>query len=349
MDHSLKQMRGDHPAHSFKVARVEIACDESGFTGSNLVAGPDTVLAHASVHIDEQSARELVHEVRGRIGAPDGELKAAQLLRDQYRSVVVWLLSAESPIPDHARIHLTETRSFVLARLADLLLDSKPVNGTDSPGRTAVIRAAAYTLNRDGLSAFGADRWRQFLRVAANLLRTSRHWRAEQPVEEFLAVLDALPLSGVPMELAEVIMRLRDARPIVSSRRATYVEDPNRTPLREPLIPALTRTVLAWGSTGHDLSVVHDEQSALTRSRIAEIAAVYAAAYSGRQLSVRRVDSRDDARVQVADLLAGMARRVTSAGLAGLADPELSALLVPMIDPQSVLVPDPLPGTSQLP
>ena len=76
---------------------------------------------------------------------------------------------------------------------------------------------------------------------------------------------------------------------------------------------------------------------------------MYAAAYSGRQLSVRRVDSRDDARVQVADLLAGMARRVTSAGLAGLADPELSALLVPMIDPQSVLVPDPLPGTSQLP
>ncbi len=71
-------------------------------------------------------------------------------------------------------------------------------------------------------------------------------------------------------------MRLRAARPSIESRRMTYVEDPNRTPLREPLIPALTRTVLAWGSTDHDLSVVHDEQSALTRSRIADITAVFA-------------------------------------------------------------------------
>ena len=317
------------------MGRVEIACDESGFTGSNLVAGPDTVLAHASIHIDEPTARDLVQDVRRRIDAPDGELKAAQLLRDRYRPVVIWLLSPGSPIPDHARVHLTETRSFVLARLADLLLGPEPVSATDSPGRAAEIRAAAYALNRDGPSAFGVDRWRHFLRVAVNLLRTSRRWPAGQPIEEFLGVLDALPLAGVPTELAEVIMRLRAARPIIPSRRATYVEDPNRTPLREPLIPALTRTVLAWGSTEHDLAVVHDEQSALTRSRLAEIAAVFAAANSGRQLTVRRVDSRDDARVQVADVLAGMARRVTSAGLAGRADPELMALLGPMIDPES--------------
>jgi hypothetical protein len=145
-------------------------------------------------------------------------------------------------------------------------------------------------------------------------------------------VLDALPRSGVSVELAEVIIRLRAARFVIESRRASYVEDPNRTPLREPLIPALTQTVLAWGSTGYDLSVVHDEQSALTRSRIAEIAAVFAAAHPGRRLSVRRVDSRDDARVQVADVLAGLARRVTTAQLAGRPDPELNALLAPMID-----------------
>ena len=325
------------------MGRVEIACDESGFTGSNLVAGPDTLLAHASVHIDEQSADALVQQVRRQIRAPAGELKAAQLLRDRHRPVVTWLLSAESPLPNHSLVHLTETRSFVLARLADLLLGPEPVNGTEAPGRSVVSRAAVYTLTRDGPRAFGADLWRQFLRVSANLLRTSRRWPPRQPVVEFLAVLDALPQSGVSVELTEVIMRLRAARPLIESRRMTYVEDLDRTPLREPLIPALTRTVLAWGSTDHDLSVVHDEQSALTRSRIADITAVFARAYPGRQLRVRRVDSRDDARVQVADVMAGLARRVISAQLAGRADHELSALLQPMIDPESIVVRDPPP------
>jgi hypothetical protein len=331
------------------IFRVEIACDESGFSGSNLVAGPDTLLAHASVHIDEQSADALVQRVRRQIRAPEGELKAAQLLRDRHRPVVTWLVSAESPLLNHSLVHLTETRSFVLARLADLLLASEPVNGTDTPGRSGVAQAAAYTLTRDGPLAFGADLWRRFLRVSANLLRTSRRWPPRQPVVEFLAVLDALPQSGVSAELTEVIMRLRAACPVIESRRKTYVEDPNRTPLREPLIPALTRTVLAWGSTDHDLSVVHDEQSALTRSRIADITAVFARAYPGRQLSVRRVDSRDDARIQVADVLAGLARRVTSAQLAGRADGELSALLQPMIDPESILIGDPPPRTPSEP
>jgi hypothetical protein len=162
-------------------------------------------------------------------------------------------------------------------------------------------------------------------------------------------MLDALPQSGVSAELAEVIMRLRAARPVIESRRTTYVEDPDRTPLREPLIPALTRTVLAWGSTDHDLSVVHDEQSALTRSRIADITDVFARAYPGRQLSVRRVDSRDDARVQVADVLAGLARRVVSAQLAGRTDGELTALLQPMIDPESIVARDPPPRAPSVP
>ena len=52
--------------------------------------------------------------------------------------------------------------------------------------------------------------------------------------------------------------------------------------------------------------MIHDEQSALTSERIADIAKTFAASRPGRQLSVRQVDSRGDARVQLADFVAGL-------------------------------------------
>jgi hypothetical protein len=47
------------------------------------------------------------------------------------------------------------------------------------------------------------------------------------------------------------------------------------------------------------------------------------------------VDSRTDPRVQVADLLAGVARKVASDELLGRHDPDLTALLQPYVDPAS--------------
>jgi hypothetical protein len=55
----------------------------------------------------------------------------------------------------------------------------------------------------------------------------------------------------------------------------------------------------------------------------------------GRFLQFRQVDSRTDPRVQVADLLAGVARKVASDELLGRHDPQLTALLRPYLDPAS--------------
>ena len=100
------------------------------------------------------------------------------------------------------------------------------------------------------------------------------------------------------------------------------------------------------------LTVVHDEQSALTPWRVAEMGDRLAAPPSDGHLeSVRRVDSRDDPRVQVADLLAGLGRRWAAATLAsrtdaadpggtrpGSSDLELGSRLRPLVDPRSVWV-----------
>ena len=68
--------------------------------------------------------------------------------------------------------------------------------------------------------------------------------------------------------------RLRRGGERIRSARQTLEDDPRRCPLLEPLLPALTRAVLHWGAVHPSLVVMHDEQSALTPWRVADIAAL---------------------------------------------------------------------------
>ena len=102
-------------------------------------------------------------------------------------------------------------------------------------------------------------------------------------------------------------------------------EDPAFPPPLEPLVPALAETLLFWSAGERSVAVVHDEQSALTRGRVARLGTFLAEAVSPAPPPLRsflQVDSRDDPRVQVADLLAGIARRRT---------PRLNELLAPYL------------------
>ena len=153
-------------------------------------------------------------------------------------------------------------------------------------------------------------------------------------------------------EAASVLGQLLAAGSRAAEARAALVRDRRAAPLMEPLLPALMRAIQAWGARTESLTVVHDEQSALTPWRVAEMGARLAAQPSGGRLeSVHRVDSRDDPRVQVADLLAGLGRRWAAATLASrtdAADPgrtrpsgsdlALGARLRPLLDPRSVWV-----------
>ena len=154
-------------------------------------------------------------------------------------------------------------------------------------------------------------------------MRTHNRWLPKDPIGAFYA------LPGLSDEI-------RRARPAIEEVRAAHERDRKLTPLMEPVIPALARTVEAWLATAPEVEVVHDEQSALTKERLADIAATVARRHPGRRLAgVRLVDSRADPRVQVADLLAGVARRVASDALAGRPDQALTALLRPYVHPES--------------
>ncbi|MFD4673968.1 NAD-dependent protein deacetylase of SIR2 family [Lentzea sp. NPDC058450] len=91
----------------------------------------------------------------------------------------------------------------------------------------------------------------------------------------------------------------------------------------DPLFPAILRAVAQWGGP---VSIVHDQQLSLTAGRIRQLKTI-----APRLQSLTLVDSQYDARVQVADFLAGIARRVAEEELNGRPDREVIELLMPFV------------------
>lgn len=288
-------------------APVEIACDESGSEGGRLIGAETSVFAYASVDLDITAAAECVQEVRARIGSPALEYKANHLLRQKSRPVLIWLLAPSGPIHGRANVHLTDKAFFLVTKLAELLVEgAEPAMAGLVP--TPPAKALAADLYREAGSAPGS--WHAFLAAGNELLRTGE--------TEVLGTLDA---SG---RLAGVIELLRKAEPRLAMRATR--------PALDPLVTALVWTVAYWSAGGRSVSIVHDEQRALTAERIAQVNEILGPWLTG----VRFVDSRTDPRVQVADFLAGVAGRVAREVLRGEPDEELVALLEPYVDAHSI-------------
>jgi hypothetical protein len=334
-------------------APLEIVCDESGFAGGNLVGpGHSPVFAHASLTISAERAADLIDALRAADRPRPGEFKASQLRQAQQAVAADWLLSRTELTADRALVHLTDTRFFVLARTVDVLLGDEPVRGIDSPGATPELHQAAGVLYRASGRSREAGRWDRFLMAAANLLRTHNRWLPPNPLPCFADAVASVLATEPESEAAAVLARLRAADGRAAEVRAALEEDRRAAPLMEPLLPALMRAIEAWGARTDSLTVIHDEQSALTPWRVAEMGARLAASPAGGRLeSVQRVDSRAHPQVQVADLLAGLGRRWAAAALArrtdaaspndtpaGVGDLELGPRLRPLVDPRSVWV-----------
>ncbi|SFC38419.1 hypothetical protein [Streptomyces aidingensis] len=81
---------------------------------------------------------------------------------------------------------------------------------------------------------------------------------------------------------------------------------------------------------GRPVALIHDRQSVLTEQRVARLCGTAGVG------SLVLVNSLDDPRVQPADFLAGVARKIASDELNGRGDAVLTSLLRPYVDPGSV-------------
>ncbi|WP_053748267.1 hypothetical protein [Streptomyces sp. MMG1533] len=314
-------VRAARPVSVGGVGVLEVACDESGSDGENLTGGNTDVFAHASVRLSVESAAGHVQEIRGRIRSPAEEYKANHLLREKHRAVLEWLLAPAGPIHGHAHVHLTEKAFFVVDRAVDLLLDD--------------ASAQALTLFREGRRAFGDERWRVFLAAANQLLRVRNDGEPQEPVDAFFQEVDSLRRAHSGTPVSGILDRLSAARLRADAYRAGVSGGPTLIPVLNPLLPAIVATAAHWSGGGRSVRLVHDRQNMLTPERIAWIEETARRAGAGLD-GFRLVVAREDPRVQLADFLAGIARKIASDELNGRGDPVLTALLRPYVDPASV-------------
>ena len=192
---------------------LEIACDESGFTGTNLLDPTSPVITHAGIHLDRLAAAEIVALVRARFRHTSTEYKATQMLRQ--RPVLEWLLGS---LHGAGHVHLTDKPFFVVCRIVDFLL-GEPTYAAGTSLATE-LRPAAVTLYRDGPAVFGELRWRAFLATFLTVMRSKRRQVINAAaVEDFYATLadlrTALP-RGSSQEsdsLQGILDRLSNSRP----------------------------------------------------------------------------------------------------------------------------------------
>jgi hypothetical protein len=286
---------------------VEIACDESGYEGEKLIGGVTDVFAHAAVLLDENTAARCIKELRERIRSPATEYKANHVLRSKHRPVLIWLLGSSGPLFGQAQVQLVDKAYFLISRLVGLL--------------TTADSSLAADLYAAGRST-GGPGWNAFLATANNLLRAKDLPEATTPVESFYQALDALPLDGLDA--------LKDSRPYADELRAGLFDDPRQIPPLDPLMPAIVRAIEYWGGTDRTVAIAHDRQTTLSPDRIGRLRQL-----TGNLAELELVDSFSHPRVQVADFLAGVARKIASDQLKGTDDAELTTLLRPYVDPLS--------------
>jgi hypothetical protein len=333
-DRRLPPQGGLPPMGVVGGAVVEIACDESGFSGSNLLDVRTPVFTHASIDLRIDEAGELIRALRSGFQRSLNEVKSGPFLRGpQAGEALEWLLAALS---GRAHVHLVDKEYFLVTRIVDLfLVEPSYAAGTRL---TQDHRPAALSLYRAG-RACGRD-WGVFLAAFVELVRTKkRHQPERSVVQRFFQARDSLAGVGLGADAEGVLDGLSRTRVRAVLTRLAH-DDASIPPPLEPMLPALAETVLFWSRGQRQVLVIHDEQSALTASRLRRLQQVLidgasqsaGDGHAGRQPAARvsplaglvTVDSRDDPRVQVADLLAGVARRSADIGDDGPLQPFLS-------------------------
>jgi hypothetical protein len=323
---------------------LEVACDESGYEGENLIGATTDVFAHASVRLSIESAADCIQEIRGRIRSPAQEYKSNHLLREKHRPVLEWLLGPLGPILGSAHVHLTDKTFFVIGKVVDLLAGEVTYAASTGLYQDQRARAMAVTLYREGQRTFGREAWETFLKSFNDLMRARNRRGVGTSVDSFFRMVDVLRLAGARGRVGEIMGLLWRARPHADALRARLLDNPNMIPALDPLIPAIVRAVAYWGEGRRPVSIVHDEHTALTEERIAQLKEIFGDPHpalpryprTGRLSGLRLVDSRSDSRVQVADFLAGVARKIASDELNDRGDAELTALLRPYVDSFSI-------------
>lgn len=323
---------------------LTIACDESGNDGENVLSGGSPVFVHASVSLSPERAAELIGEVRARTGSRSAELKSKTLLQPKNRDVAEWLLQ-ELASQNQASLHLTHKRFFLVAKLFDSTAEEVAhALGQDMYASGGAL-AGATLLHYLAPQAYGED-WERLLHAFQLFLRSKSADVARTNLMSLRSCTQRL-LADEESMLRDIVGPLYLGISHLASLSALQLGEGIEGRLRtgDPLLSAIGATIHAWAdSTGRAIHVVHDEAKELTPSRVEwlkyhlarpELVVPSRQGMGASLLALDLVDSKNDARVQVADLLAGIGRAVAESLIAEQPHP-LVPLVAPMVSGLSV-------------
>jgi hypothetical protein len=322
---------------------LDISCDESGSEGENVIAASHRVFVHASVDLDMAEATAVLDEVRRLAPSQAAEYKADQILRPSAAPAASWLLSAGGPLANRASAYLVDKDYFAVGKVIDLLFEEVAHAAGHDLYAGGQARDLALALHRDGPRALG-NQWPPLLAAFNSLMRAAQRKGAKTTVDQFFAALDQARFGSRRRHVERILHVLWLARPHAVEFQQRLVDDPDQPPALDPLFAALPQTARAWHARARrPIRIVHDTQAALTSPRIQAIIDELASPHPEfrrfappvRIVAIDQVDSKNDPRVQVADLLAGLARRIATGALART-DDSRARLMRPFVDADSL-------------
>ena len=299
--------------------------------------GRGRYFVYAAVAIDDSEAGRIIEELRmeTRVKAP--ELKFAAFKdRPPRREALQRLWREGGPLAGRWWAFIFDKEYAAVAKVLDLLLEEQAYAAGIDLHIDHRAKELARTLARDGRRALGDEGFERLM--SAFVAFASRRGRGNDHArEEFFAHVEDAWTSSTRRNVTDILMMLRSTRP-----EATTLHDgAGSHPLLELLVSSVAQAARWGGEQLGQVSVLTDEQKALTDDGLADIAQVvrkgWGATPSTRQ---RPVDLRALVRgtsaihpsIQLADLVAG-AVRVAAEHSAGIVPSEAGRELWPAILP----------------
>jgi hypothetical protein len=316
---------------------VTIACDESGAEGENLMRSQHPVFVHASTDLTLHEADAFMDRMRTVTGSKAAELKSGTVLNPRHRD---GLLDAIQDVEGRMNINFVDKAYYVTAKLISLLAEEKFQRSGLDIGQAGIGRQYAAMLHDLAPTDLGPELWAELLTNYNDFVRVYARAGAKPPTTEpFFTILEEAVNRAEHPSVKDLLLSIWDAR-----RFAVEYEGARADQMREmdPMFSTMRSVSMAWRIRRGNVPMefLADRYSTLTphmcdvivRAAQTELAIQGVALPLADLRAIRLTDSRDDARIQVADIAGGIGREISRLAHAGYFDDELQVAAREMLD-----------------
>ena len=286
----------------------EVAFDETGNTGADLLRSEQPVFALASVSLSRNEADEIISGIRA---AQTREVKFKRLRKSESgRLRIVKVLSSPKLTVDNVIVTIVHKRFMAVAKIVDLLFETVFYRAGADLYKDGANIALSNLLFNSMPVVFGEDWTEMFLCRFVEMIR----YRTLKSVQRFYGIVRILCAISKSREYVELLAPILASEQIVEHILAN--SDKNSL---DPAISDFVRHCTVWGERfGEAFDIVHDaskpvfqEKSAL-ESLMSRGEEEHLIGYDRRRFvfplrakGIQFGRSEDDPRLQVADLVAG--------------------------------------------